>query len=158
MALCTAVVGATKSSSFIKGILNMYDTGRYETEKTVIDGEKYIDVYKDAFSVPNNGLWTWYLIKKNPSFRLNNREQHLGNITVYSKEYFETGSIFGKWYTRHLNSNLRKQKSEVNDSLWNWMKNRMKKNQPLWTICRKLKFRKAQKSTSFYRNRSEVRK
>lgn len=42
VALCTAVVGATKCSSFIKGILNMYDTGHYETKKTVIDGEKVL--------------------------------------------------------------------------------------------------------------------
>lgn len=34
-ALCTAVVGAQKGATFIKGILEMYDTGKFYTEESL---------------------------------------------------------------------------------------------------------------------------
>ena len=38
-ALCTAVVGAQKGATFIKGILEMYDTGKFYTEESFKNGK-----------------------------------------------------------------------------------------------------------------------
>lgn len=115
VALCTAVVGAEKGSIYIKNMLNMYETGNYETEKTVLYGGEYVDLYKKDFLIPNNECWTWCTIKNNPRFKLNNGRQQLNDVVVYPKEYFETGAVLGDWYTRHLNTNTWKKKQKEPD-------------------------------------------
>lgn len=156
VALCTAVVGAEKGSIYIKNILNMYETGNYETEKTVFYGGDYVDLYKKEFSIPGNEYWTWCIIKNNQRFKLNNRKQHINDVVVYLKEYFGTGAILGNWYTRHLDLNSWKKETKNTASVLGKLKKYMESCQLIWTVCRKIKFKKVQKSTSFYRNRDRV--
>ena len=91
-ALSTTVIGARKESPFIKGIMEMYDTGRFYTEAPYQKGTKQT-AYCDGKWAPSNEYWTWYLICTHSYLALNNETQRFSDVTVYPKHYFELGNL-----------------------------------------------------------------
>lgn len=147
-ALCTAVVGAQKGSSFIKGILRMYDEGKFYTETSFKSGQTEAE-YCDGKWAPSNEYWTWYTICTHPDFALNNKTQNLKNVTVYPKRYFELGSITAPYYCRHTNYNSWKEQRASKNPL-RMAKRALEKNTWAWIIIRSVMSKQGEKRTSFY--------
>lgn len=150
-ALSTAVIGAQKGSSFVKGILDMYDSGRFYTEESFKSGKSYPG-YDNGQWIPNNEYVTWYLICTYPEFGLNNKTQELRDITIYPKTYFELGSLTKKYYCRHVNYNSWVV-HDRKESILKKIKHRLEKNTACWIIIRTLINKKGEKYTSFYKYR-----
>ena len=150
-ALCTAVVGAQKGSFFIKGILDMYDTGKFYTEASYKSGKTEVE-YCDGKWAPSNEYWTWYMICTHSTFKLNNKIQRFRDVTVYPKHYFELGSIKSLYYCRHINYNSWREQRKTRNPLKN-IKRLAEKNTTFWIIIRTLINKKGEKSTSFYKYR-----
>ena len=150
-ALCTAVVGAQKGSSYIKGILQMYDTGKFYTETSYKDGKTEVE-YCDGKWAPSNEYWTWYTICTHSNFVLNNKSQNLENVSVYPKHYFELGSLIAPYYCRHTNYNSWREQNKSKNFLKR-IKRFAEKNTICWIIIRTLVNKKGEKYTSFYKYR-----
>lgn len=150
-ALSTAVIGSEKRSSFIKGILDMYDSGLFYTEESYKSGRTYPG-YLNGEWVPNNEYVTWYLICTHPEFSLNNRTQQLEDVSVYPKTYFELGRLTSKYYCRHVNYN-----SWINHDtkygILKKVKHTLEKNTTCWIVIRTLINKRGEKYTSFYKYR-----
>lgn len=155
-AMCTAIVGAKKGSEFIKGIMDMYDNNAFISKETVVDGETPRNPYNDAVWFPSNEYWSWYVIDKYPEFKMNGKEQHFSDVTICSKSYFEMGSIFGRFYTRHINYNSwRDTKKHVNPIIR--FKRLLEKNEKCWIAIRHFKGWATRKGSSFYEYKKNKR-
>ena len=150
-ALCTAIVGAQKKSRFIKGILDMYDSGHFYTEKSYISGQTVAE-YCDGKWAPSNEYWTWYMICTHSNFMLNNKEQKFKDVTVYPKHFFELGSIKKPYYCRHINYNSWREQKMTKNPL-KIIKRKVEKNTICWILIRTLISRIRERNTSFYKYR-----
>ena len=152
-ALCTAVVGAQKGATFIKGFLEMYDTGKFYTEESFKNGKTQAE-YCDGKWAPSNEYWTWYTICTYPNFVLNNKMQRLVNVTVYPKQYFELGSLTGSYYCRHTNYNSWREQNTSKNVLKK-IKRNLERNTFCWIVIRTLINKRGEKYTSFYKYRKK---
>lgn len=154
-ALGTAVIGAEKGSKFIKCIKDMYDNNEFSTCDSVLHGAIECNEYKLGNWVPNNEFFTWRVIKEYPEIRLDNSFQKFDDFTLYPMNRFDAGNAFGKEYCRHMYSNLWRYSIGKNS-----IKNTLKTNQVFKTIITMitpLKRKHAQKSTSFYTHKKEIK-
>lgn len=100
--LGTAIIGAEKRNKVLKELLAIYD----ELE------------FNDS---PNNDLFTRYFLGKYGDFKLNNKNQDLGDLKIYKKEYFERPTYSKEMgYSVHhfMGSWWRKSKKESNLKFW----------------------------------------
>lgn len=148
-AICTAVIGSEKGSSFFKGILDMYDNGKYYTEASFLGKSSAEDEYGKGNWAPSNEFWTWYLICTHKNFKLNNKTQKFDDITIYPKSYFELGSIFNSFYCIHTNYNSWREHQSKN--FLRKIKKFFEKNQKIWIIIRTILSNYGQRRTSFYK-------
>lgn len=98
----TAIIGAAPKNGFIKQLIDFYYSVDFQknSEGKVI--ERREDKYIIEDFVPNNYVFTYYILQNYPAFRLNNRYQNLGDFVIYPKELFEIGSYLGRHYAIHL--------------------------------------------------------
>ncbi len=153
-AFCTAIVGSEKGGKFIKGILDMYDSGNFITKNTFLGKNNGEDPYHDDKWAPSNEFWTWYIIKTFPRLSLNNKEQEFEDLHIYPKEYFELGSLFGKWYSRHLNYNSWREKNS--GGFARKIKHSPEENEICWMIIRQIIYMKRERETGFYGLRDSI--
>lgn len=94
----TSVIGAKPRHPFIKKILDEYENIilREDNKFEFKNGRKC-----DIKLANNNDLITFLMREHYPQLCLNNKYQELEGITVYPKEYFETGSMFFTRYSLH---------------------------------------------------------
>ncbi len=148
-ALCTAVVGAKKGSSFIKGIMNMYDNNAYISKEVVMGLDEPRNNYKNGVWTPSNEFWGWYMIYNHPDFKLNNKYQRFNDIVIFPKQYFELGNFIGTYYSRHINYNSWREKQGTKNILKK-IKKRLEENEKCWIIIRRLASLHGQKKNNFY--------
>lgn len=152
-ALSTAVIGSVKNSSFVKGILDMYDRGLFYTEESYKSGSTYPG-YINGKWIPNNEYVTWYLICTHPNFSLNNKVQKFDDVSVYPKTFFELGSLTDKYYSRHINYNSWVDHNKKCGILKK-IKHELEKYTVFWIIIRTLINKRGEKYTSFYKYREK---
>lgn len=94
----TSVIGAKPKHPFIKAVLDEYENLVLKEDNTFgfKDGREC-----DIIMANNNDLVTFLMRKHYPQLKLNNKHQDLGDITIYPKEYFETGSMLFTYYSLH---------------------------------------------------------
>lgn len=94
----TAVIGAVPKHPIIKELLDLYEGINYANDSLM--GYTHNEFPNIRF-VNNNDLFTIYLLNRYPQFRLNNKKQELGDITIYPKETFEIEPLIGRGYCIH---------------------------------------------------------
>lgn len=149
-ALCTAVIGAKKGNTYIKGILDMYDNNAFITKESVMNKNKNPIKSSDGKWVPNNEIWGWYTIDRYHNFTLNNKLQKFEDVTIYPKQLFEQGSLLGTYYCRHINYNSWQDKSVKNRPIKR-VKQYIERNTFCWIIIRRIVSLKNQKNNNFYK-------
>lgn len=100
----TAVIGSCPNNIHIKNILEMYE--KTEFVENWIDGIKEDKLSGQIFVSEfhtNNYYINRYLTRRVDGFIANNKYQKLNNLTIYPKEIFEIGKLFGTYYTIHIN-------------------------------------------------------
>lgn len=153
--LSTAVIGAEPRNPIIAKMLEMYESGNFESKGTVYLGEEYANFYLEDKWIGNNDCLTWCLIKIHPELSLNNKTQDFGDITVYPNSFFDIGDVWNRCYSRHLGTalwnsgSLSLQRSITDGDLKMAIKSFLLKNLRLWSMVRMLKFKldKRKKST-----------
>ncbi len=86
-------------------------------------------------------------------FRLNNKKQVFDDITVFPKKYFELGSFFGDYYSRHDNTNLwKEQRTDISFPVR--FKRWLEQYPFFWQLIRKTKVKYIQRRAVFYKYRS----
>ena len=103
----TAVIGAQPNHPIISDMVKLYEAASFSYQnnkaKLIFKG------YENYVTNNNNDLFTAYLTTQKKGFLLNNKTQHLDNISIFAKEYFErrtTNTIinysvhhcYGSWY------------------------------------------------------------
>lgn len=150
----TAVIGAQKGCPLIKVILEMYNNTAFDiitNGKTFnyIDGKIVVNKF-----VPNNYYFTYYILKKYPSFRLNNKYQDLKDFVIYPKELFEIGTLTKTHYAIHYCAGEWRTNKEKSTSLKEKIKKSIQKHPLLFEnvqiIVRKIRYRKMNKNIPFY--------
>ncbi len=130
----TAVIGSRAQNIHIRNILEMYENTRF-VERTVEGIE--IDKTSEKLIVSefhtNNFYINKYLTHKVEGFVANNKYQELDKITVYPKEKFEIGKLFGEYYTIHINTGSWKTNKPVSD-VSNKIKNLFESQERLYDI------------------------
>ena len=127
----TAVIGAEKGNFHIKNIIDLYETADYEYND---ENGKFLlkfKVFPERKMVNNNDLFTAYFLKYVDGFHLNGKEQHIGDILVYPKEYFEGYTLNKKndYTIHHCYGSWRNQKTRKSRMKWI-----LEKCTLLWTI------------------------
>lgn len=141
-AVSTAVFGGEKKSTFVKRLLNMYDTGNFSTHNSVKIGEEKSNPYETEFKFPNNEFWTWNIIETyGLSCLAKTTIIDCNDVSILPKTFLETGSIKKKYYTRHLNTGLWKNSKKTN--LKKKMIKLIKQNEYVWIITTNLKIIKS---------------
>lgn len=149
----TAIIGAEKGSSFMKGIMNMYDNDAFATEKSYLGECSVENIYSGENWVPSNEPWTWYMLSNIKGFKLNNRVQSFDEVVVFSKKYFELGNPFGHYYCRHDNTNLWRERT-LNVHPVVKFKRWLEKNPFFWMMIRRCKSKYIQRKSSLYKYRT----
>ncbi len=148
----TAIVGAEKGSVFMKGIMDMYDKGRFPSEDSYLKVSDENDIYAGENWTPSNEPWTWYMLSNIKGFKLSNKMQFFDEVRVYPKSCFELGNPFGHYYCRHDNTNLwREQNIKVHPVVK--FKRWLEKNPFLWMLIRRCKSIYIQRKSPLFKYR-----
>ena len=127
----TAVIGAEKENSLIKSLIDLYETADYEYNDLTKEFLIKFKMFPNQKLINNNDLLTGYFLKCVSDFHLNGKEQHIGNISIYPKEYFE-GYTFNKdndYTVHHCDGSWRNKNSKRNQ-----LKLILEKFTLIWTI------------------------
>lgn len=143
------VIGAEPHNEFIGRLLWLYDNAKFGRTSNgaqiqFVDGKPVFA----SFST-NNFLFTLYMLKEYPEFKLNNKYQNLGDFTVYPKELFEIGSLTLNNYAIHLGATSWKKGNDPSK-----MVNKEKKPflvEYLRIIRRTIRYKKQNKKLYFYK-------
>ena len=137
----TAVIGAEKENHLIRDLMNLYETAEYEMN---VDKNEYVlkfAMFSEKKLTNNNDLFTAYFLKKIDGFRLNGKEQHLSDVSIYPKEYFE-GYTFDKKHNFTIHHCLGSWRRNSKESLWKYKIKTIGEKIPIiWTI-RDMRFRR----------------
>jgi len=156
-----AVIAAEPRNRIIGKMLEMYETGNFESKETVIFGEDYKNFNSNHKFIANNDCLTWCILKEYPMMRLNNKLQRFEAITVYPNSYFDVGDFWGKCYSRHIgtgfwNSGAKStQRQHPDGKLKRAIKKVLLKNMGIWSFTRKIKFKFDKKKKSTYNVKSK---
>ena len=91
----TAVIGAEKGNRLVKELMSFYDTAGYEYDDACNSFVLRYEKFPEYRLVNNNDLFTAYFLNYVEGFKLNGKEQHIGDISIYPTDYFE-GFTFDK--------------------------------------------------------------
>ncbi len=150
----SAIIGSAPRSSFIKGLLDMYDAtvfGKNEDGKVLkwVDGRLVVNGYATS-----NYYYTYYILKHYPSFRLNNQFQDMGDFVIFPKELFEIGTLRNRHYTIHLCAGEWRIRDDTGSPVKDGIKRMLKKYPPLFEkvqiVVRKHRYKKNNKTIPFY--------
>lgn len=150
----TAIIGAQKGSPFIGRLLEMYDKTVFaETQNGKVlewrNGNLIVNRY-----VTNNYYYTYYILKKYPQFKLNNRFQNMGDFVIFPKEYFEIGMLTGRQYAIHLCAGEWRPQDAMRGSIKDRIKYHLAGNEKLYSkiqiFVRRIRYRKLCKKIPFY--------
>jgi len=153
-AVGSAVIGARKGSPLIKALLDMYEHtsfGRNPSGKIFEwrNGKLIVDDYATS-----NYYYTYYILSHYPQFMLNNKFQDLGDFVIFSKEYFEVGTLFQKHYTVHFCAGEWRPKENPSNNVYKKIKAIIQKNQKLFSkvqiITRRVRYYRLKRSIPFY--------
>lgn len=151
----TAVIASQKGDQLIRSLIEMYDN----TIVLPIENNRKSFEWKDGKLYTrgyytNNYYFTYYILKHYPSFLLNNKYQDLGDFVIYPKEKFEIGSIWGKYYSIHLNAGAWRKNYQAKEGTKNGIKKILKKVPKLYDIIqiivRKKRYKELNKRIPFY--------
>ena len=151
----SAIIGSQKNNPLIKGLLDMYDRSIIVPRK---DNDPVFEFDGDNILVhgyaTSNYYYTYYILKKYPQFRLNNKYQNLGDFVIYPKELFEIGTVFGSHYAVHLCAGEWRIKTDDSNSIRDKIKRAIKKNQKVFdliqVLVRKRRYEKLKRNIPFY--------
>ena len=150
----TAIIGAQKGNSMIKGIMEMYDRTEFgETGKGKIfldqNGKLIVDGYATS-----NYYYTYYILHHYPDFILNNKFQNMRDFVIFPKEMFEIGSLLGRHYAIHLNAGEWRAEDTAGDNMRSRIKRSIAQNQKIFDfaqiLVRKRRYRKLNRKIPFY--------
>lgn len=143
-------IGAVPKDNFIGELLMLYEGASFGQTTNGMKVQFVDDklILRDFDT--NNFIFTYYVLKKYPSFRLNNRYQNMGDFVIYPKELFEVGSLLYNHYSIHLGigSWKTRQKTDI-------QKNRERQHsfafEYVRIIVRKYRYYKQNKKIFFYK-------
>lgn len=153
----TAVIGAKPGNTFIKGILDIYHNLKFDPDLPYNSIKREGNDYYIKTFLPNNYIFTYFMLNQYPEFKLNNKHQCFNDVVVFPKEYFEIGTLLNKQYSIHLCTGAwRKDLIAKNKNISR--KDRIKKklmslpffNQYIHVIIRKLRYYRINKTLPFY--------
>lgn len=154
--ICTAVAGGEKHSKYFEGILDMYNNGEFFDFDVVVNNKPPRNFYENDEWIPSNCLWGWYTIKNNPNIKFINKIQKFNNVTIYPYSYFECGSLFYEYYSRHLNTNMWKNKKKSYNPL-RVLKRFFDNFEITWIINRHIIIKFRNKDYLFYKYKPELK-
>ena len=139
--ICTAIIGAEKHSSFIYGLMSMYDKSEFYSKESMLTGIRR-NIYDSNFTIPSNDSWSWYILENYPDIKLESKEpQIFQDVLICPKEYFEIGDIFGNYYSRHVNTGTWREKEIFNiRHVFRFLK----RNKIMWLLITHFTYRKYQ--------------
>ena len=153
--IATSVIGAEKNSSFIKKMLNMYETGCFTTVQNVLLNETEDNIYIEDNWPANNECITWNIIKLYPEILLNNKWQRFSDFIVLPYGFLDGGRIDGHEYCRHMYTNLWRSSLKEQSSILKMIRKTIvyRRIKACKTIFGRMR---AEKKTTFYRYRKEI--
>lgn len=132
--LGTAFIGTVSGNQLIKELIDLYNHATWNYDEKTSTFEMVFEEFSDQKLVNNNDLFTAYFLRHVSGFKLNGKQQQIGNIAIYPKEFFEGFSFdkkhdftihhcYGSWYNKEM----------VEGKVKQTLKGMLKKNHYLYT-------------------------